>query len=105
MQKLRPYQQQALDSLRGGIVRKLWTQLLMLPTGAGKTTVASAMFQGAMRKGKRVLFIVDTIELIDQTVNRFVSDGMDVGVIQGQHHMTDYSKPVQIATIQTLRNR
>lgn len=104
-QQLRPYQQQALDSLRGGIARKLWTQLLMLPTGAGKTTVASAMFQGAMRKGKRVLFIVDTIELIDQTVRRFIADGMDVGVIQGQHAMTDYSKPVQIATIQTLRNR
>lgn len=105
MQNLRPYQQSALDSLRQGIASKHLAQLLMLPTGAGKTTVASAMFQGAMKKGKRVLFIVDTIELIDQTVRRFTEDGMEIGVIQGQHEMTDYSKPVQIATIQTLRNR
>lgn len=105
MQTLRPYQNNALNALRAGIAQGNKTQILMLPTGAGKTTVASSMFQGAMRKGKRVLFIVDTIELIDQTVQRFAADGMDVGVIQGQHALTDYSKPVQIATIQTLRNR
>ena len=105
MQTLRKYQHDALDRLRAGIRQGMKAQILMLSTGAGKTVIASAMFQSAMNKGKRVLFIVDSIELIDQAANRFISDGMQVGVIQGQHVLTDYSKPVQVATVQTLRNR
>src|SRR5690606_34132407 len=93
MHQLRPYQQTALDKLRYGIRLNRMVQMLMLPTGAGKTTIASAMKQGAQEKGKRAFFIVDSLELVDQAVNRFLADGLDVGVIQGQNEMTDYSKP------------
>jgi len=105
MQTLRPYQQNALDNLRAGIKQGMQAQVLMLATGGGKTTVASAIKQGAVSKGKRAFFIVDSLELVDQAAKRFMDDGMQVGVIQGNHMMTDYSKPVQVATIQTLRNR
>jgi superfamily II DNA or RNA helicase len=102
---LREYQKDSLNELRQGIRRSMLAQMLMLCTGAGKTTIASEMMQGCAAKGKRAFFIVDTIELIEQAVNRFVADGLEVGVIQGQHEMTDYSKPIQVASIQTLRNR
>lgn len=105
MQTLRPYQHEALDSLRQGIRQGSLSQVLMLPTGAGKTTVTSAMFGSAVAKGKKVLFIVDSLELIDQAALRFSNDGMPVGIIQGNHPMTDYSKPVQVATVQSLRKR
>jgi len=105
MQQLRDYQQDALNELRRGIGQGYKAQVLMAPTGAGKTTIASAMKQGAMLKGKRAFFVVDSLELVEQAVTRFEADGLEVGVIQGQHELTNYSKPVQVCTIQTLRAR
>ncbi|HEQ0048866.1 TPA: DEAD/DEAH box helicase family protein, partial [Pseudomonas aeruginosa] len=81
-QILRPYQDQALNELRRGIRDGILVQMLMAPTGAGKTTIASAMKQGACAKGKRAFFIVDSLELVDQAVARFCHDGLQVGVIQ-----------------------
>lgn len=104
-QTLRPYQDEALNALRRGIRDGVLVQMLMAPTGAGKTTIASAMKQGACGKGKRAFFIVDSLELVDQSASRFYQDGLQVGVIQGDHTWTDYSKPVQVCTIQTLRSR
>lgn len=105
MQQLRPYQEDALHQLRLGIRQGYTAQVLMSPTGSGKTTLASAMKQGACAKGKKAFFIVDSLELVDQAAQRFLLDGMRVGVIQGNHFLTDYSAPVQVATIQTLRRR
>ncbi|MBA4898708.1 DEAD/DEAH box helicase family protein [Pseudomonas aeruginosa] len=104
-QILRPYQDKALNELRRGIRDGILVQMLMAPTGAGKTTIASAMKQGACAKGKRAFFIVDSLELVDQAATRFYEDGLEVGVIQGDHSWTDYSKPIQVCTIQTLRSR
>jgi superfamily II DNA or RNA helicase len=51
-------------------------------------------------------FVVSHINLIDQTVEEFNEEGIkDVGVIQADHHMTDWSKPIQICSIQTLRSK
>lgn len=104
-QELRDYQKQAMHELRVGIAQGYKAQVLMAPTGAGKTTIASAMKQGATAKGKRSFFVVDSLELVEQAVERFAADGLDVGVIQGQHEMTNYIKPIQVCTIQTLRSR
>lgn len=104
-QQLRDYQEWSLNQLRSNIGKGIQAQLLMLATGGGKTTVASAVMQGAHAKGKRAYFIVDSLELVDQAAARFMADGLEVGVIQGQHWMTDYGKQIQVATIQTLKNR
>jgi superfamily II DNA or RNA helicase len=102
---LRPYQTDSLNALRTNISLGIQAQILMLATGGGKTTVASAIKQGAVAKGNRAYFIVDSLELVDQAARRFLEDGMQVGVIQGNHPMTNYAMPVQVATIQTLRHR
>ncbi len=104
-QVLRPYQSEAMNDIRRGIKGGYLVQMLMAPTGAGKTTIASAIKQGVCAKGKRAFFIVDSLELVDQAAKRFYEDGLEVGVIQGDHSWTDYSKPIQVCTIQTLRSR
>ena len=79
-----------------------------LPTGGGKTVIASEVILRAREKGNRVSFVVDAISLIDQTVERFIEAGIpsaDIGVLQGYHHRTDICKPVQIISIDTLRSR
>lgn len=70
------------------------------------TVVGSSIVQGARDKGKRVCFLVPRIDLIDQTVESFARDGItEVGVIQANHHLTDWRQPVQIASVQTLIKR
>ena len=75
------------------------------PTGSGKTEQGMRLVQKLVQHGKRVMWTVNRIELINQTSRRFLDHGIDHGVVQAQHERTDISKPVQIASIQTLRRR
>lgn len=103
---LYPHQDRALDLLRYSLGSGKRRPMLMLPTGAGKTVVAAAIIEGAQRKGNRAVFCVPAIELVDQTVQRFWEEGItEVGVIQADHPMTNPSRPVQVASIQTLQRR
>lgn len=104
-QQLRPYQRQSLTDLRAAIKSGSRSIVLQAPTAYGKTTLAAEIMKGAVAKGNRAYFIADSIELIDQTFDRFSAEGLDCGVIRASDYRTDYSKPVQIATVQTLRNR
>lgn len=79
--------------------------MLMSPTGSGKTEVAKTIIQGSQAKGKRCWFIVDSVGLLNQTLERFYADGLDAGAIQSNHPLTDHSKPLQVATVQSLRPR
>ena len=80
--------------------------MVQAPTGAGKTVLAAAIVDGALEKGKRVLFTVPFLNLIDQTVDAFSRQGINaVGVMQGYHPQTDGAQPVQVASIQTLQRR
>ena len=78
----------------------------MLPTGGGKTRIASNIIQSALDKGKRVAFVVPALSLIDQTVAAFEAEGIHcIGVMQGIHEGTDRSQPVQVCSVQTLERR
>jgi DNA repair protein RadD len=106
MKPLRPHQAEALRLLRESIGKGNSRPLVQAPTGAGKTVIASHIVAGARAKGKRACFVVPAVSLIDQTVQSFYRDGIhDIGVIQADHPLTDYSKPVQVASIQTLARR
>lgn len=103
---IRPHQQKALDMLRQSIGRGKRRVVLQLPTGAGKTYVASQIVRGALAKGKTVCFTVPLISLVDQTIAAFEAEGIDhIGVIQSKHHRTDASAPVQIGSMQTMTRR
>lgn len=99
------HQTEAIEALRRNIRSGIRRQVLMVPTGGGKTRIASEVTQMAAAKGSRILFLADRIELIDQASARFDAEGIDHGVIQGKHWRWRPEKQVQIATIQTLVNR
>ena len=103
---LRDDQANALDALRDAVAMRKRRIMMQAPTGWGKTLLTSTLVEGAQNKGKKVLFTVPMINLVDQTVDMFYSQGIyDVGVIQASHHMTDWSKPIQIASVQTLMKK
>ncbi len=102
---LRDYQAQAIQAVRDGFRTTGKKQILMLPTGSGKTHIASYMIQQAAAKGLKCLFVADRIELINQTSERFFKDGIDHGVIQADHPYYFPELPVQVCSVQTLARR
>ncbi len=101
-----PHQTEGIAMLRHSLGSGHRRPMLASPTGSGKTLLTAAIVDGALRKGKRVCFIVPAISLINQTVKAFYDEGIsDVGVIQASHPMTNPSRPVQVASVQTLHRR
>jgi DNA repair protein RadD len=106
MKPLRDYQAKAIDDIRASLKAGRRRPVLQLPVGAGKTRVAAEIVNLARERGKRAIFTVPRISLIDQTVDAFLHEGVaEVGVMQGIHELTDHTRPVQIASVQTLQRR
>ena len=104
--ELRSYQHRAIDDLRKSLLAGNRRVVIQSPTGSGKTVIAAAIVNMARDKGKRVIFAVPALSLIDQTVERFRQNGIfEIGVMQGQNEMTDYDQPVQVCSVQTLARR
>ena len=101
---LRAYQTEAIQSLRQGVAQKIKRQVLMSPTGSGKTEIAMAVIYGAVLKDKRVVFLCNRINLVNQASKRFYKAGISHGIIQGQN-TRNTDKKVIIASIQTVAKR
>lgn len=115
----RPYQSDGVGAARRIVAAACLALLLVLATGGGKTVIAVQIALGALRKGKRVLFVAPRREIIAQTYWKLVDAGVPeehAGVIMADgvipHAVT--RKPyrakrdgaaVQVASIQTLANR
>lgn len=103
---LRPHQVRAMEMLRRSFGLGHRRPMMMMPTGAGKTRLAAEIIKGACAKGHRVMFAVPRIALVDQTIESFESEGLrDIGVMQANHPRTDRLAGIQIASVQTLKNR
>lgn len=108
LRPLRPHQQLALDGVKASLMAGHRRPIVQAPTGAGKTVIAAHMVAGARAKSKRVAFVVPTLGLIDQTIERFVENGIDpseIGVVQGDHSWRRPHAPIQVCTAQTLSRR
>ena len=97
----RPYQSNAIDRLRHNFRDGIRRQLLVAPTGAGKTTIAAIMIENAIRKGYRIWFVAHRRELIAQCSRRLDDHGIDHGVIQAKHPRLRPSAPVQVVSVAT----
>ena len=98
----------ALDELKAAIRAGSRRPVLQAPCGFGKTILGAHIIDGALRKGKRVAFLVNRLTLVDQSFDKFVANGIgaeNIGVIQGNHQWRCPNAPVQICSIQTLAIR
>ena len=105
---LRPYQATTVAQTEQALLASASHMVLQLATGGGKTVIAAHIILKALEGGKRVIFIVSDLSLIQQTIDRFISNGIsifDIGVIQAKHELTNWNKRVQIASRQTLERR
>jgi len=102
----RPFQLQAHEALREGFKRGHKNQLIMAPTGAGKTYLGLRICNEAIQKGKRAVFLCDRTTLINQTSEAADRYGMnDHGIIQANHQRRRPDELLQIASAQTIAKR
>lgn len=103
--RLRDYQIRAVQRARAAIAAGRRRPLLVAPTGAGKTVIASAIVEAACRKGSRTLFLAHRLELIEQASAKLDEIGVDHGIIKAGHPRVRPELPVQVASVQTLSRR
>lgn len=102
----RPFQVAAHEALRAGLRAGHKCQMLMAPTGAGKTYLGLRVIHEALARGKRAVFVCDRTTLINQTSAVADSYGLSAhGIIQANHWRTNMAMPFQIASAQTLARR
>ena len=105
---LRPLQQTALDAVKSSVRAGKKRIVVQAPTGFGKTILGAHMAAGALAKSNRAAFVVPMLTLIDQTFERFVSNGIsagDMGVMQANHPWRRAHAPLQICSVQTIAKR
>lgn len=71
MIKLWDFQQAAVDNLRASMRGGHKNNLLVSPTGSGKTVMATYMVTSALEKGMRAWFVAPRRVLVDQTAKTF----------------------------------
>lgn len=100
---MRPDQQSVYDDVRAAVAR-YQSVLVQCPTGWGKTALATVIAAGAAKKRKRAIFSVHRRQLLKQTSVTFDMVGLPHAFIAAGHSANPFAQ-VQIASIDTLRNR
>lgn len=68
--ELRPYQQEAMDTILEAWENGTHKTLLVLPTGCGKTIVFAKVTEECVRQGNRVLILAHRGELLEQAADK-----------------------------------
>jgi superfamily II DNA or RNA helicase len=105
MLQLRQYQEEALALLREGFAKGKRAQVLVSPTGSGKTEMAIALMKATKEKGNRAAMLLDRVVLCDQTSRRLERYHIDHGVMQAGHWRYRPYENIQVCSAQTLERR
>jgi superfamily II DNA or RNA helicase len=103
--QLRDYQIELLDRVSQSWNSGARRVMLQLPTGGGKTVCFSHLVQIFVANGKTVLVLAHREELIKQAADKITAmTGIEPGIIKAGYK-PDYSKPIQVASVQSLTRR
>ena len=104
---LRPYQSETKDIIIKNIKKGLKNQLITLPTGAGKTVIASALIKELIDVyNKKVFFVVAGSELVMQSYNKFSESFINTSIIKaGKDNYYKEWADCQVVMIQTFSRR
>lgn len=107
MFKLFPYQQELVDKARQSLARGNHSVLLVSPAGSGKSVMIAEITRLAIEKGGHVMFMVHRKELVNQIVETFLKDDIDLNhttimtVGKIKHRLGKLPTPTLIITDET----
>ena len=102
--ELRPYQRESIDDLRGGYRSGARRQLLVSPTGSGKTCTFAFIAKSSAAKGQRTLILTHRAEILGQISKTLKTVGVDHAILQAGMRTPKTAKTV-VASIGTLVRR
>jgi len=79
---LRKYQDDAVEMLRNGFRAGHQRQVLVMPTGAGKTATFAEIVRMSVERGTKVVVLTDRIELFKQTYAAINRAGVSLPVVE-----------------------
>lgn len=79
-------------------------QVLVAPTGGGKTVIGSHLLKSCQDKDLKASFLVDRVALVKQTSAALWEFGVEHGIAQGEN-TTGRWQPIQICSQQTIEKR
>jgi superfamily II DNA or RNA helicase len=106
--KLRPYQKAAVSAVLARYRAKERRMLLYLPTGAGKTVIATGIIQALRETSglRRTLFIAHRREILDQTARTLARHLPALRVQMEQGERTGHGDAdITVASVQSLLRR
>ena len=102
---LRQYQQALVDAIRSTLRSGKRRVLAYLPTGGGKTRVATAITQMTLAKSAgRVIVLANRKQLVHQFAAALRAAGLDVGIAQGENTAGLHHRVV-VCSIDTIHAR
>lgn len=101
--ELRDYQAKIVDEVRVKL-RKVRRVLIQLPTGGGKTAIASYITHGVIARGNPCWFLCHRDFLVEQTSKTWARLGIDHSYVASGKWYNPYLLS-QVAMVNTLRNR
>jgi len=106
LKQMRPYQVQALKSIQEAVKKGSQRFLFEMATGTGKTLISAAVIKMFLKSGnaKRVLFLVDRLELEEQAYKAFVQYlGKDYRTVVYKDNRDSWANAeVVVSTVQTF---
>ncbi|MBI5886144.1 MAG: DEAD/DEAH box helicase family protein [Deltaproteobacteria bacterium] len=110
MFELRPYQQEAVESIYRHLRERDDNPCVVIPTGGGKTPVMATVCKDAVgRWNGRVLILAHVKELLEQAMNKIHEAAPDMfmktGVYSAGLKRRDTEHPIIIAGIQSVHRR
>ncbi len=105
MIQLRSSQGQAIDAARSKIAEGYKRGIIAAPCGFGKSVVACAFIEAALKKRSKVWFVVDRQILVNDMSAKLDRFSIPHGVLMADHWRWMPWERVQVASIQTIEKR
>lgn len=101
--ELRPYQQEAKDSIFQEWEKGIRNTLLVLPTGCGKTIVFAKVTEDCVRNGDRVLILAHRGELLEQAADKIAkSTGLGCATEKAEESCLGSWFRITVGSVQSL---
>ncbi|HYG22742.1 MAG TPA: DEAD/DEAH box helicase [Verrucomicrobiae bacterium] len=101
---LRPYQQQIVEAVNKGWA-EFSRQLVVSPTGSGKTVCFSHLAKIEWQRSQRTLILVDQNELVWQALEKLERTSGIRGDAEKAEFSASHSAPVVVSTVQSMVRR
>jgi ATP-dependent helicase IRC3 len=101
--KLRPYQQECINSIINAAKKGVTKQLVVMPTGTGKTVTFGSLPSLVKAKGKKTLILAHREELLTQAADKIskIDPSLRIGIEQGTNKI-GADVDIVVASVPTL---